>query len=69
MSSPATSSMGARSSGGLRKVNVMPWFDDRNAAFPVIVKSVTTFGSACEHLVDAVLERVHLLRRRALAAR
>ena len=46
MSSPATAAMGARSSGGLRNVNMMPWFEDRNAAFPVMVNAVTTLGSA-----------------------
>ena len=45
MSSPATAAMGARSSGGLRKVNVMPWFEDRNALFPVMVNAVITLSS------------------------
>ena len=37
--------MGGRSAAGRRKVNVMPWFDDRKAPFPVMVNEVTTFSS------------------------
>src|SRR4249919_574094 len=37
--------MGARSSGDLRKARSSPWFDDRNALLPVIVKVAATAGS------------------------
>src|SRR5262245_15150354 len=37
--------MGARSAGALRKARSNPWFDERNAPLPVMVKVAATVGS------------------------